>query len=93
MESRVDLAKGLSRKAKRDVEICDRPKGFFNQCAWTCVGNPSGEKNCRVELPQVSCVRTRCNANGKWADEKKLPLNEAKGMCPATGATVKPCDY
>lgn len=74
-ETRVDGPKNRPKKNKggKDAEICSSPKGLFNQCAWRCDGNPGGEKSCRVDLPKVTCVRTRCNGNGKWADETRLP--------------------
>lgn len=96
-ESRVDVAKGSGRrktKPIKDTEICDKPKGLFNQCAWHCVGNPTSEKKeCRTDKPGVTCVRSRCNGNGQWSDETKLTPAEASGRCPATGFTVKDCDY
>jgi hypothetical protein len=92
-DSRVDVAKAPKVKHQREAEICQKPKGYFNQCAWTCVGNPAKEKACRVDLPNVACVRTRCNGNGQWADETRLNSAEAKGLCPGEGVTVKDCDY
>jgi hypothetical protein len=96
-DSRVDVAKNSHRprheKAAAEPEICERPKASFNQCAWRCVGNPGGENRCRTDLPEVSCVRQRCNGNGKWADETRVPASEASGQCPANGYTVKTCDY
>ncbi|MBX3022008.1 MAG: FecR domain-containing protein [Bdellovibrionales bacterium] len=91
--SRVDVAKNMVKRKKpvKEVEICKDPKGFFDQCAWKCVGNPGGEKTCRTDLPQVSCMRSRCNANGQWADETKLAPKT--GTCPPVGFAVKACDY
>lgn len=94
-ESRVDGPKNRPKrpaKGAKETEICSNPKGFLDQCAYRCDGNPGGEKTCRVDLKQVSCVRTRCNANGKWADETKLPPASSH-QCPAQGVTVKNCDY
>lgn len=89
--SRVDVAKRSTAPVEED--ICDNPKGLFNQCAWTCKNNPKGEKTCRTDLPQVQCVRVRCNGNGKWSDESRLPAATSTTMCPARGWTVKACDY
>jgi hypothetical protein len=76
-DSRVDVAR--AKKKGSDVEICERPKGYFNQCAWTKTG--------------PDCVRRRCNGNGVWAEETKLPA-AAASICPAsTGIVVKDCDY
>jgi hypothetical protein len=41
----------------------------------------------------VACVRHRCNGNGIWADETRLPEAGASMACPATGFLVKDCDY
>lgn len=84
--------------ASRDVAIedgkaiCASPKGDFNQCLWTCENNPAKEKRCRTDLPNVNCVRKRCNANGRWAEETRLPAAYFD-MCEGSKATVKQCDY
>lgn len=88
--SRVDVAR---RKSKKESTICQKPAGMFNQCAWKCVNNPSGESKCRVDLPKVTCTRERCNGNGVWAEETRLPDPAVPIMCPATGFLVKDCDY
>lgn len=90
--SRVDVARNKSKPSKESA-ICLKPKGFFNQCAWKCSGNPAGESKCRVDLPNVSCVRQRCNGNGKWAEETQVPSASARVFCPASGEMVKDCDY
>lgn len=79
-DSRVDVARAPKRKggAANEVEICDRPKGFLNQCSWN--------------MENGSCVRRRCNANGNWADFTKLPAASASSCAPS-GFTVKDCDY
>lgn len=97
-DSRVDVAKADRRPKNgaggaRDVEICSSPKGFFNQCAWTCKNNPPRETTCRVDLPEVGCLRTRCNANGKWDDETRAQVTASPSACPAKGFVVKACDY
>lgn len=77
-DSRVDVARAKKGKSS-DSEICKSPGGYFNQCAWTKVG--------------ADCIRRRCNGNGKWAEEFKLPA-AAASVCPASGGTVvKDCDY
>jgi len=74
-------------------DICQSPNAKFNQCAWVCEGNPKGEKKvCRLEKPEVSCVRKRCNANGEWAESTPLSKEKAAGMCGAK-PLVKACDY
>ncbi len=90
--SRVDLVAKRKAPAKESA-ICENPKGFFNQCAWRCVGNPDGEKKCRIDLKTVKCVRQRCNGNGEWAEDTPLPEQAARILCPASGDLVKPCDY
>lgn len=72
--------------------ICNSPKAPFNSCLWKCMNNPKGSSTCRTDLPQVTCVRARCNANGDWAEETRLPAS-FHGMCPAQEVTVAPCDY
>lgn len=72
--------------------VCEKPNAQLNQCYWQCVGNPRGEGRCRIDLPQVKCVRKRCNANGIWADPSRIPASQISN-CPATGITVKECDY
>lgn len=94
-ESRVDLvAKAVVKPppVAKDSEICENPRAKFDQCAWKCVNNPAGEKSCRTDLPEVSCVRSRCNGNGKWAEETKLAPLMGKS-CPAMGFQVQACDY
>ncbi len=72
--------------------ICNSPKAPFNSCLWKCMNNPKGSSTCRTDLPQVTCIRARCNANGDWAEETRLPAS-FHGMCPPQEATVAPCDY
>jgi hypothetical protein len=79
--------------AKEDGKaICSAPKGDFNQCLWTCENNPDKEKRCRTDLPNVNCLRKRCNANGKWAEETRLPAAYFD-MCEGHKPIVKACDY
>jgi len=78
--------------ALKEPVICSKPSAQFNQCSWQCVGNSRKNKNCRTDLPNVRCVRKRCNANGEWAEETRLPAQEAHD-CPAHGLRVERCDY
>ncbi|HPI40838.1 MAG TPA: hypothetical protein PLJ21_08525 [Pseudobdellovibrionaceae bacterium] len=71
--------------------ICDQPRGEFNQCRWVCEQNPKGEKKkCLIESG-ARCVRSRCNANGQWADAMVLE-GGARLKCQAR-PLVEPCDY
>lgn len=70
--------------------VCTEPHGDFNQCSWTCEGNPSGEKRCRTDLPGVNCVRRLCRANGQWAEPKRLPANQSD-FCEVGKVTVRSC--
>tara|TARA_B100000749_G_C18450156_1_gene476115 strand:+ start:24571 stop:25572 length:1002 start_codon:yes stop_codon:yes gene_type:complete len=87
------------KKPKKEVkpkmvssDVCQSPSAQLNQCLWTCSGNPKGQNECRIDLPSVSCVRKRCNANGEWKEETRIPASESF-QCPAEGYTVKACDY
>lgn len=53
--------------------LCQQPRGDFNKCAWSCEGNPKGEKTCRTDLKGVACIRRLCRANGQWAEPTALP--------------------
>lgn len=77
-DSRVDVARRKKSAGSTDIEICDKPKAFLNQCAWQKVG--------------ADCIRRRCNANGQWAEDTKISP-KAADACPASGFTVKDCDY
>ncbi len=74
-------------------EICDRPYGKLNQCVWTCENNPKKEKKvCRLDNPEVHCLRRRCNANGEWAEELEVSKNKEPNIC-GVEPLVKDCDY
>jgi hypothetical protein len=104
-DSRVDVARagapaaasgsadGPKSPVAEDPVICHAPDGKFNECAWTCVGNPPRQTSCRVDLSTTTCVRTRCNGNGDWADKTRLSPAEARGNCPPSGFVVHRCDY
>lgn len=82
----------LAKKSSDGDNICKNPSGDFNQCLWKCENNPGGEKKCRTDIPNVNCVRRRCNANGKWAEETRLPASFHE-LCDPSKAIVKSCDY
>ncbi len=95
-DSRMDVLRAVTRSTAsvaNDPAICEKPAAKLNQCSWKCEGNPAGAKTCRTDLEHVRCVRQRCNANGQWADETRLPAATSQTTCPATGQTVNPCDY
>jgi hypothetical protein len=87
-----DTTREIAANAADSKPICGTPTGFFNQCSFTCVNNPKKSDHCKTELPNVKCLRKRCNANGTWAEESRLPAAEYE-KCPANGITVDKCDY
>lgn len=83
------------KKAKRVKEaggpgLCKKPRGMFNDCSYTCLNNPKGQKVCAVDRPGVSCVRHRCLANGEWGDE--FVYAPHLSICDKS-VFVRPCDY
>jgi hypothetical protein len=85
--------KAAAAKSKKEGYICTAPSGKFNQCAWICQGNPKSEKKrCLAAQAGVACVRTRCNANGVWAEETALDAEKASRLCQAS-PVVAACDY
>ncbi len=78
--------------AQNLTSVCHSPSADFNQCAWTCEHNPSGEKSCRVDLPNVQCVRRICDANGDWVSPTRLPASYSN-ECRGDHAVVGRCDY
>lgn len=58
-------------------QVCSDPAGQYNQCSFSCEGNPKGEKHCRLDLPGVACIRRLCRANGLWSEPSRLPPAEA----------------
>ena len=70
--------------------VCSEPMGKFNQCSFTCEGNPKGEKKCRTDMPEVSCVRRLCRANGQWAEPKRMPSSQSDS-CEALKPVIKEC--
>lgn len=81
-----------SEKGKKEAFICVKPAGKLNQCSWTCEGNKPGAKSCMASQSGVSCVRRRCNANGSWAEEYRLP-SSYKDHCEPNKPVVGDCDY
>lgn len=93
LDDKADSGKALKiEKAAPPPMICKKPSARFNQCTWRCVNNPKKAKTCEAEKPNVSCIRFRCNANGDWAEETKLPAGAAD-KCKAKGDVVDVCDY
>lgn len=91
-EYREDGSDRVIAEAKNTSgSICKAPKGDLNQCAWTCVNNPNGESRCRTDLPNVRCMRARCDANGRWSGEERLPSSYGS-HCQAE-PIVGACDY
>lgn len=81
------------KNSKSDVQnICQAPQGALNDCSWTCKNNPKGEAECRIDLTDVYCERKRCNANGQWKEDSRVPASESF-LCPPAGVKVKSCDY
>lgn len=78
-----------SKEKARD-RFCQKPKGAFNQCSWTCENNPKKAKECELSSPRVSCVRRRCLANGTWGDDFEYAPQDAP--CSAK-VEVRNCDY
>ncbi len=78
------------KSAVASDSLCGAPQGRFNQCSYTCEGNPKGEKHCRTNQKGVTCVRRLCRANGVWAEMTRLPANEA-GQCDSPTTVVRDC--
>lgn len=75
----------------KNSPICSKPKGDLNQCAWICENNPTGESKCRTDLANVKCVRYKCDANGRWSHEERVPANSS-GFCQSA-PVVGNCNY
>lgn len=80
-----------ARDPSADSPTCTAPSGTFNQCAWSCEGNPKGAARCRTDLPGVRCVRRLCRANGQWAEPSVLPPQQGQQACEPAGAVVRDC--
>lgn len=80
-----------ARQPKRTTEdICEKPFGKLNDCAWSCENNPPKAKDCELAKPEVHCLRRRCNANGEWAEVTEVPKDRA--ACTLK-VEVRSCDY
>lgn len=95
----LDPSKGSSEDRKvasnltgsqSDGALCSAPAAGFNQCSWSCEGNPKGSEKCRTELKGVKCVRRLCRANGKWAEPTVMAPSESS-QCDARGPIVGDC--
>lgn len=77
-----------------DMEgICANPRGSLNQCSWTCEGANKGlSRRCPTEREGVRCIRRRCDANGNWTDNMRMPASSSSS-CMGDRAIVAPCDY
>ncbi|PWU17185.1 MAG: hypothetical protein C5B49_09395 [Bdellovibrio sp.] len=89
-ETKTKIEDDPSRTAPTSLAICHNPQGQFNQCAWVCEHNPKSAKTCLLNHPKVTCVRSRCNASGEWAD--RFVYRTERAPCMAE-STVKECDY
>jgi len=92
IENDTDAERPKQLASRKSQAICNEPQGKLNQCAWTCVGNPGEATTCRTDLPSVKCIRKRCNANGAWAEETRLPSSSSEA-CEGSKTVVGPCDY
>ncbi len=80
------------KNSARKNEICKRPGGTFNECRWVCENNPKDQRRCRLDLSKVRCVRSRCNANGEWAESYELTPAAGTSICKPY-PVVQACDY
>lgn len=89
--AREPSASGDVAVGKSTELTCASPSGAFNQCAWSCEGNPKGAASCRTDLPGVRCVRRLCRANGQWAEPSVLPSKQGQQECEPSRAVVRDC--
>lgn len=93
-ETDISFESAVTDTAKREVatgeSLCNAPSGAFNQCSWTCEGNPKGSAKCQTEMPGVKCVRRLCRANGKWAEATALPIQQSS-QCDGGAPVVRDC--
>jgi hypothetical protein len=86
--------KGESTRGVANIDgdtLCSSPSGTYNQCSFSCEGNPSEEKlRCRTDLPGVACVRRICRANGVWSEQTRLPASDS-GKCQPGRSFVREC--
>lgn len=82
LEKDKKVNRGAASVGTGSDQICSSPSGQFNQCSFTCEGNPAGEKHCRSDLSGVACVRRLCRANGAWTEQTRLPASEGAHCQP-----------
>lgn len=70
------LKKVLEKKRRDSIYLCHEPYGQLDQCHFI--------------LKQNKCIRSRCNAEGKWTDQ--TDLSASKNLCSSAGE-VKACGY
>ncbi len=70
--------------------LCQSPAAEFQQCAWSCEGNPKGAKGCEAQKSGVHCIRRVCNAAGQWGVATPFATSY-KDLCPARGVRVGSC--
>jgi hypothetical protein len=68
----------------KDAKICSQPSAKLNQCLWTCESGADGACH--------KCIRKRCNANGVWAEETRLPASTSD-HCSGGKPVIDQCDY
>lgn len=73
----IQKVKAKPKSKRLASQICDKPWGELNQCAWVCEKNKKKAKSCQVEQGAV-CVRMRCNANGEWSDRQELSSSQSQ---------------
>ena len=67
----------IADKKRNDARfLCHEPYGQLDQCHFI--------------MNQNKCLRTRCNAEGKWTDQTEI--GSVKNLCSVTG-DVKGCGY
>lgn len=71
-------------------ELCQSPSAAYEQCAWTCEGNPTGATQCQAEKSNIHCVRRQCNAAGQWGSPTPF-ASSYRDLCPAQGVRVGGC--
>lgn len=84
-------SRGSRAPAGVNASLCRSPMGSFNQCSWTCEGNPKGATKCRSDLSGVRCVRRLCRASGEWAEPTALPAKEGAVSCEGVRPIVGDC--
>lgn len=84
MDQVVKDAKVKAEKAAKAIRqeqakfVCQAPPGKFNDCKWV--------------LEKDGCYRTRCNANGQWAENTLVSI-QPSGMQCSKVPHVGSCDY